>query len=217
MTTPNGPDPLDRLRAADPMRSDDVPDASLARVSASVQEHIMSDKQFDPKVRPSRGPLVWVGGLAIAGALVLAVVVGSGFGPKTPGPIAAVPTASQAPAASGDPVPTTDPIAGGGGAASCIRYDPATLPTNDIVFDGTVTAIKGDQVTFDVETGWKGAEGTITLTAPESNIAITGPAPEFSVGQRYLVSAFGSTINTCGYTLPYDAETAASWAAAFGN
>ncbi len=44
MTMPNGSDPLDRLRAADPVRADDVPDASLARVSASVQEHIMSDR-----------------------------------------------------------------------------------------------------------------------------------------------------------------------------
>ena len=125
------------------------------------------------------------------------------------------------PTASADP--TTDPIAGGdggaagGGAASCIRYDPSTLPTFDIVFDGTVTAIDGDQVTFDVQTGWKGADDSITLTAPESNIAITGPAPEFKVGGRYLVTAAGSTMNSCGYTLDYDADTAASWAAAFGG
>ena len=66
-------------------------------------------------------------------------------------------------------------------------------------------------------TGWKGVQDTVTLTAPKSNIAITGPAPEFEVGGRYLVSASGDLINTCGYTLPYDAETAASWAAAFGG
>ena len=45
MSTPNGSDPIDRLRAADPFRADDVPDASLARVSARVQEHIMADIQ----------------------------------------------------------------------------------------------------------------------------------------------------------------------------
>jgi hypothetical protein len=37
------------------------------------------------------------------------------------------------------------------------------------------------------------------------------------VGSRYLVTASGSTISACGYTLEYDAETAASWAAAFGS
>ena len=218
MSMPTGQDPIDRLRAADPIRAADVPDASLARVSARVQEHIMADKQFDPtSLPPTRGPLAIIGGLTLVGALALAVVLGSGLGAPAPsgGPVAVVPTASAD--------PTTDPIAGGdggaagGGAASCIRYDPSILPTFDIVFDGTVTAIDGDQVTFDVQTGWKGADDSITLTAPESNIAITGPAPEFKVGGRYLVTAAGSTMNSCGYTLDYDADTAASWAAAFGG
>ena len=75
----------------------------------------------------------------------------------------------------------------------------------------------GDQVTFDVNTGWKGAEGSITLTAPQVDIAISGPLPDFQVGGRYLVTAYGDTINACGYTLDYDADEAASWAAAFGG
>ena len=65
--------------------------------------------------------------------------------------------------------------------------------------------------------GWKGADGTITLTAPPVDIAISGPLPAFQVGGRYLVSAYGSTISACGYTLDYDADTAAAWAAAFGS
>jgi hypothetical protein len=207
MSMPNGSDPIDRLRAADPVRPDDVPDASLARVSARVQEHIMSDKQFDPDVRQPRGPLVWVGGIALAGALVLAVALGSGFnlgGAQSPGPIGAGPSPSEDPAA-------------GGGAASCLVYDPANLPTIDVVFDGTVSAIEGDQVTFDVNTGWKGAEGSVTLTVPEVNVAISGPLPDFAVGERYLVTAYGSTINACGYTIDYDPDTAADWAAAFAG
>ncbi|MEA2613323.1 MAG: hypothetical protein QOI52_1282 [Chloroflexota bacterium] len=221
MSMPSGPDPIDRLRAADPSRADDVPDASLARVSASVQEHIMSDLRRDPnRLPPTRGPLAIVAGLAVVGALALAIAFGSGLGTPAPAgsPVAVVPTVSPGPSSE----PSTDPIAGGGGAggggaASCIRYDPSILPSYDIVFDGTVTAIDGKQVAFDVNTGWKGAKGSITLTAPESNIAITGPAPEFTVGGRYLVSAAGTTINTCGYTLDYDADTAAAWAAAFGS
>lgn len=220
MSMPTGRDPIDRLRAADPFPADDVPDASLARVSARVQEHIMSDLQRDPsRLPPSRGPLAVIAGLAIAGAVALAIAFGSGLGTPAPsgGPVAVVPTV--APDLSNEP--STDPIAGGGaaggGAASCMRYEPSILPSYDIVFDGTVTAIDGKQVTFDVNTAWKGANGSITLTAPESNIAITGPAPEFKVGGRYLVSAAGSTMNTCGYTLDYDADTAAAWAAAFGS
>jgi hypothetical protein len=204
MSTPSGMDPIDRLRAADPIRADEVPDASLARVTARIQEHIMTDS-YDPNVRPTRGPLCKLGGLALAGAFALAIAVGSNFGGMIPGGGTTDPSSG----------PSTDPGAAGGGVASCLVYDPASLPMMDVVFDGTVTAVDGDQVTFAVNEGWKGADGSITLTAPEENVALTGPVPAFEVGGRYLVSASGGTINACGYTLDYDADTAAEWAAAF--
>lgn len=212
MSIPTGPDPIDRLRAADPIHADDVPDASLARVAATIQEHIMTDTQHDPTVRHPRGPLAWVGGLAAVAviALAFAIALGNGFGGATPPPIAANPTPVETPDASGNP-------AAGGGVASCLVYDPANLPTFETVFDGTVSAIDGDQVTFTVNEGWKGASGSITLTAPQVDVALTGPLPEFKVGSRYLVTSAGGTINACGYTLDYDADTAATWAAAFGS
>ena len=218
MSIPTGPDPIDRLHAADPIHADDVPDASLARVTARIQEHIMTTQKNDPTVRHPRGPLAWVGGFAVVGAIALAfaVALGNGFGAQTPPPIAAVPSPSEAPTPSEAPDPSGNPAAGGG-VASCLVYDPANLPTFETVFDGTVTAIDGDQVTFTVNDGWKNAQGTITLTAPQVDVALTGPLPEFTVGGRYLVTAFGSTINACGYTLEYDAVTAATWAAAFGS
>ncbi len=135
MSIPTGPDPIDPLRAANPIRADEVPDASLARVSARIQEHIVTDIQHTSTAAPGRRPIALLGGLAAAGALALAVALGSGFGFGAPaqGPIAANPTPSENPAA-------------GGGMASCLVYDPANLPTFDIVFDGTVTAVNGDQV-----------------------------------------------------------------------
>ena len=204
MSLPTGPDPIDRLRAADPVHVDDLPDASLARVSARIQENIVTDIQQTSTPAPNRRPLALLGGLALAGAFALAIAFGSNLGAPAPGagPIAANPTPSENPAA-------------GGGMASCLMYDPATLPTFDIVFDGTVTAVDGDQVTFDVNTGWKGADGSITLTAPDTSVALLGEMPEFEAGGRYLVTAAGSNINACGYTLDYDADTAADWAAAF--
>jgi hypothetical protein len=204
MSMPTGSDPIDRLRAADPIRADEVPDASLARVSARIQEHIMTDLQQSPIVPRSRRPLALIGGFALVGALALAVGFGSGFGVQKPGPIAV------------DPTPTDDP-GGGGGAASCIMYDPALLPTFEIVFDGTVTAIEGDQVMFEVVAGWKGVDGSVTLTRPGTSVALVGPMPDFEVGGRYLVTAAGGSINGCGYTLAHDADTADTWAAAFAN
>ncbi len=193
-----GPDPLDQLRAADPIRAAEVPDANFARVQARVQEHIVTDITRDSTTRPSRGPLAVLGGLALSGALALAVVAGGGLNALSP-------------------TPSADPGTGGGGMASCLMYDTATLPTFDTVFDGTVTAIDGDQVTFDVNTGWKGVGDSVTLTDPNVEASLIGPLPDFEVGGRYLVTAAGSNINACGYTLDYDAATAADWAAAFAG
>jgi len=133
------------------------------------------------------------------------LVLGSNFGGLIPGGGTTDPSSGA----------SADPGAAGGGVASCLVYDPASLPMMDVVFDGTVSAVEGDQVTFDVNEGWKGADGSITLMAPDENVALTGPVPDFEVGSRYLVSASGGTINACGYTLDYDADTAAEWAAAF--
>jgi hypothetical protein len=219
VTIPTGPDPIDRLRAADPIQTDDVPDASLARVAARIQEQIMTDKQHDPTVRQPRGPLVWVGSLVLFGVFALAIglALANGFGAQTPPPVAVVPTATtEVPTPSDVPVDSGNPAAGGG-VASCLVYDPANLPNFDSVLDGTVSAIDGDQVTFKVNEGWKGADGTITLTSPRVDVAISGPLPAMKVGERYLVTASGSTISACGYTLDYDAHTAATWAAAFGS
>ena len=75
--------------------------------------------------------------------------------------------------------------------ASCLIYDPSTLPTFETVFDGVVTAIDGDKVTFDVKTGWKGVGDRVTLTNPNLAISLVGPLPDFEVGGRYLVTAAG--------------------------
>jgi hypothetical protein len=48
-------------------------------------------------------------------------------------------------------------------------------------------------------------------------VALGGSVPDFEVGGRYLVTAAETSINACGYTLEFDAGTAATWAAAFGN
>lgn len=223
MSEPNGPDPLARLRAADPMRADDVPSASLARVAARAQEHIMTDNPKPTSAAASRRPLALIGAVGLVGALALAVALSGGLGTTSPSPVAVVPSATPAPtvAPSDEPSvePSVGPNIGGGGLASCIRYDASILKTMETVFDGTVTKVDGDQVTFDVNTGWKGVNGSITLTDPTTGtgVALLGPLPDFKVGGRYLVTAAGSNINSCGYTLDYDADTAATWAAAFGG
>ena len=219
MSQPNGPDPLDVLRAADPIDPADVPSASLARVSARIQETIMSDTQDSPSTQRARRPFALLGAVGAVGALALVIALGSAPGRPGPSPVAVVPSSlpTSAPTEAPSDAPSVDPNGGGGEMASCIRYETSILPTFDIVFDGTATAVDGDQVTFDINTAWKGVDGSITLTAPSTSIALVGPTPDFTVGGRYLVTAAGSNINSCGFTLDYDAATAATWAAAFGG
>lgn len=198
MSRPNGPDPIERLRAADPIPAESVSDASLARVSARVQEHVMTDiQQTSASGLRRRRSLGLVGGLTMAAGLAVAVAAGSNLGVQAP---------------TDDP---GNPAAGGGGMAMCLAYDAANVPTFDIAFDGTVTSINGDQVAFQVNEGWKGVGASVSLTAPNVDVALLGQMPDFEVGGRYLVSAAGSTINACNYTLDYDANEAADWAAAF--
>ncbi len=102
--------------------------------------------------------------------------------------------------------------------ASCLIYDPSTLPTMETVFDGVVTAIDGDKVTFDVKTGWKGVGDRVTLTDPEYRgfaRSATSRTSRSAVDTSSPQPA--SNINACGYTLDYDAKTASEWAAAFGG
>ena len=139
--------------------------------------------------------------MALSGIAVVAVVVvaalqlNSGPGPA-PGP--------------------TD--GGGGGVGMCVAtYSLDTLAERDFAFDGTVTTIDGDQVTFAVNTTFWGVDGgDVTLTASgaaEPGAVTLDGAPTFVVGERYLVAGDEVFAWGCGFTQPHDAGVAAEWAA----
>ncbi len=206
-------DPIEMLRAINPVDPHGVPSASLARVSAKVQETMMSDISNETVQRPRfrfTGLGVAAGAVAV---LALAVTVGlSGGLGSAPGGVAVVPTGEP----TAQPTDTGGGIGNGGGMASCLAYDPTIVPTFDLAFDGTVTVVNGDQVTFAVNSDFKGGAGdTITLTSAQGDPALAGPGIDFEVGGRYLVSGAGTDVNICGFTMPYSDADAAAWAAAF--
>jgi len=93
-----------------------------------------------------------------------------------------------------------------------------------VAFDGTVTEIDGDQVTFDVERWYRGGEGdTVTVTAPDliPNAEALVGGIGFEEGERYLVSADDQdgkiTPAVCGFTVTYSDETAEVFEQAFGG
>jgi hypothetical protein len=230
-------DPIEMLHAVDPIDPQTMPSASLARVSAKVQEILMSETEPTPaRTSPVRRRGIFLGFAgAVAAVAVIAFVAMPRGVPSSPGGaggVAVLPSSSAA-APSETPTTTTVPsevppteappsdgpiTPGGGGMAMCIQYSTEILKGFDFGFDGTVTAIEGDQITFAVNTAYKGITGTsVTLTSPGSGVVEQGAGLDFAVGDHLLVAGAGTTISGCGYTQPYDPAVAAEWAKAFGG
>jgi hypothetical protein len=193
-----GQDPLDELKKANPVDGDLLPSASLARMRARTQEKIVANTE-----RPERRrSLPWaVAGLASAAVVVLAAI--ALVRPFAPSPTSAPPGTPNA------------------GAASCVeQYSLETLARRAFAFDGTVTAIAGETVTFKINRPFKGAAGaSVTLEAPGmTGTAITSiGGPNLAVGERYLVAGEDRFVWACGFTQSYDAAVAADWTRAFGG
>lgn len=189
-------DPIDELRRSNPVDGDQLPSANLARIRARVQETVMTDTQTDAGSKPpARGIRI---PLALAGATALIALSAVAFRP-----------------AAGDPV--ASPPDDGGGMAMCIQFETAVLAASDTAFDGVVTAVDGDQVTFSVNTWYAGSgEASATLTNNGlGDMGVSGSGSEFEEGARWLISANDGVIAGCGYSLPYDDDFAGDWLSAF--
>lgn len=154
---------------------------------------------MEPVTRPvirSRPPWA-IGALAAAAAaavVVIAVIVSSGAG---------------SPPASQEPQP---------GIGSCVEtYSTASLAARDFAFDGTVSGIDGEQVTFDVNSVYTGdlADSiTLTATGMTGSSITSGGGPSLVDGERYLVAGDDEFVWGCGFTQAYDEAVADEWAEA---
>lgn len=219
MNGPHDNDPLDELRQADPHPPDALPSASLARVHARVYEDIGSMRQaYEPK-RGARARLAF-GGLVTAVLLVGIVAVGL---PKEISPSGAGSSASPGAGATTTPRPigASPSSITGPGMATCVEtYNLGTLAHRSLAFDGTVTAIAADEVTFHVNGAFRGVPGdqiTLTATGMTGTAITSAGGPNLTVGGRYLVAGEDHFAWSCGYTQSYDASIAASWATVFGQ
>lgn len=197
MSEPISDDPLERLRRANPVDSEGLPAASLARVRARFQEESM----IHPRIRLALGrPRLAFG--ALAGA-VLVVAIATFMTPR-----ATVPVVPPGPS-------------GGLTSASCVEvYSLETLGRRSFAFDGTVTAIDGDDVTFDVNEAFRGVTSDrITLAAPAMTGTVISSAggPSLMTGHRYLVAGDDRFVWACGFTQDYEPTVAATWKAALSG
>lgn len=181
-------DPLDELHDADPVHSAPAPSASRARVWARLQEVTM-DRPVSPRRTPAALTL-GLAGLAAAGVLAVSVFVRPGA----------------------TPAPSEQP---GPGIGSCVEtYSLETLGNRDFAFDGTVSVIDGDAVTFAVNETFSGALAeAVTLTAAgmTGTSTTSGGGPALAEGERYLVAGDDTFVWGCGFTQAYDAGVADDW------
>lgn len=196
MSDPTGRDPLDDLRRANPIDADRLPSASLASIWARIQEDTMNGST---QARPHRR---WVLPSAIAGVALGAAALVAVFG------------------GSGGVLPAGGPDgSGSANAASCVeQYSLDAVARRAFAFDGVVTSVSGDEVTFSVNQTYRGpAAGSVTLTATgmTGSTVTSAGGPSLSIGQRYLVAGEDRFVWGCGFTQPYDAAVAAQWARAF--
>lgn len=182
------PDPLDELRRANPDTERRLPSESKARVWARIQEATMDTHQ---KTGNRRAMVLGLAGAAVVGVVAVALVLNNG----------------------GSPAPTDDPATGIG---SCVEtYSPEALANRDFAFDGTVTAINGDEVTFAVTERFVGSGGneiTLTATGMTGTSITSAGGPNLAEGERYLVAGDDTFVWACGFTQPYAASVAADWA-----
>jgi hypothetical protein len=202
MTERKDPDPIELLRQANPVSADRLPSAKLARVRARVQENVMTDNQPSADrgwaERRRRRAIGFAGVAGVAGVAI--AVVAFGFGGSLPG---ITPGASE-----------------GGGMGMCIQFDQEMLAQQEYAFDGTVTAVDGESVSFTIATSYRGdGAGAVTLTEVGlgGGVTTSGSLVNFQVGDRYLVSGSGGVITGCGYSQAYDDAAAAEWASIFGG
>lgn len=186
-------DPLEALRLADPVDAEHLPSASLARIRARVQENVMNTTLRRRLVPPKF--LAAGVGLIATGILAIGLILTGGRTPQI--------------------MPGSSP---GTGSAMCVEpYSLDALAHRGFAFDGTVTGIAGNQVTFAINVAYRGVtDPSVTLTAEGmTGTTITSAGgPGLTVGERYLVAGDEHFVWACGYTQPYDAGVAATWATA---
>jgi hypothetical protein len=172
--------------------------------SRDLLEGIMSTPVVEqPETGPEQKSNRWLVGIAAAAALVVAV-----------GGAIALTGGETGPVASGPPLELTaggeDPM------AMCIVFSVEELAKAPLAFEGTVTTVEGDTVTLDVDHWFKGGDaGQVILNAPQDMEALIAGIP-FQVGGQYLITAYGTDVNYCGFSGPSNPELRASFEQAFG-
>jgi hypothetical protein len=146
----------------------------------------------------------------VAAAAVAAIAAGGAFavtgltGNGSSAPQADHPRTATQPQGGAGLAGQTTRLTAGSADVRCQALTPTVLAQYDMAFQGTVTAVDGDTITFQTTDVFSGQVGeTVQLTAPPAGLAkILSPGTTFQVGQSYLVPAYHGAVSMCGYSGP---------------
>ncbi len=190
-----------RLRDADPATRD-VESSRTPRARA-LMEQIMSESTIEASTTDRTTPGSSSRRLILAVAAAAIVVAGI---------VAAVTT-------GGDDDTTTLALRADSSDAtlsSCLAVSAAVLAPVDVAFDAEVTSVDGSTVTLDVSRWYQGGDAdTVTVENPDAGKAALIDGVDFAVGERYLVSATGGAVNSCGLSGVFSPQLEALYVDAF--
>jgi hypothetical protein len=183
-----------RIQGADPARDDHPADSWL--------DDLVEETMSDTPVQTTRR---WVP-LAAAAAVIAIAASGIAFAMNRGDDKPAAPAAKTV-------IQLTLP---GAAVGKCAAVSPEMLRNVDQALEGTATEVADDHVVLTVDKWFKGGNSDEVRLVPASTdmIGIEG-AIVFRQGERYLVSAAGGNVNSCGFTAPYSADLEAMFNQAF--
>jgi hypothetical protein len=200
-----------RLRSADPAPAPRQGEPAAAWIRDLVEATMtITDEPTDAQLDRRRGqPARWLA-VAAAGTAVIALSGGLHASMQDQAP-----SSAQAPA---QVVQLTLGPALDYAVASCLPFSVETLRGMPVAFSGSVTALEGGNARLTVDRWYRGGPSReVLIQAPDERAAALGGAAPFSQGKRYLVSASGGAVGSCGYSGEWDPQYEAAFRQAFGG
>lgn len=215
---------LARLKAADPALT---PEAPLPDIDRLVEATLTSDTAFSSATTPAgnttgttaRPARTTAGrgrrqllGLAAAGLLLLGGGIAGGIMANN-GNGGGSDNGSGNGHAAKSAAGLTLTAEAGGATGKCAEPTPDRLRKYPVLFEGTVTSVKGSEVTFRVDYWLKGGDAeTVVLDSGSDEVEHL----TFSEGEQYIVAAKDGVVPMCGAN-GVSPETIAQFRKAFGK
>jgi hypothetical protein len=193
---------LARLKAADP--ASHAPEPNLDRL---LEATMTTDTTSTTRRRWL--PAVAAGVLLTAGGVAWGVAGNSGNDNQ---PVAVAPTTAVS-----TPASVLKLTVGAAPNAKCRAVDVADLRQMQTAFEGTATAIQGEQVSLHVDHWYKGGDATTVEVQSNADAVTALLGVDFKVGGTYLITATNAQVSLCGESAPTNPDLLALYKQAFGG